>query len=272
MIRGVLLTHPISSADYKTRPIWRDMVDGYQGEGVQDMRLLWAIGVADSKRKEGEDLPQIFAQLAKAYFTGKTPWLSTFSPIAQQKYENFIQGLKDSGLADKVIQEHGIYLYLASTPVQGPWPYVKYIKQNGFVRPEQFFRERKWRLLDGLANFHVFVNGAQILDVLPYKDGFTRPEGAYTMSYGYIVPAGEVGNADKGFRDLINVPVPDNAQVIPGGVAIQNIALTAQGGGLRLILDDAAIEALTSDTFSGLTPSVVSVTAIESPQAGLGIK
>ena len=268
MIRGVLLTYSINSS---VKPVWDDIVSGKTSQGLLDMVLFWAIGVPQSKRKKGEKLPQIFARLADAYFKGrKMSWDITYSPIAQKKYEDFIQGLKDSGLADDVIKEHGIYLYLASTPGQGLWPYVKYIKENGFVSPEQFFTKNGIPFIDGVEGFHV-PNGARIGAVIPSKKGVTRPDGDYTIEYYYTTPEG-VLHDDKGFRALANVPVPDDAQVIPGGVAIQNIALTAQGGGLRLILDDAAIEALTSDTFSGLTPSVVSVRAIASPQAGLGIK
>ncbi|MFC1644017.1 hypothetical protein ACFL5C_01670, partial [Candidatus Omnitrophota bacterium] len=196
-VRGVLLTHPLKTGgelgELQKRPLWNNMIEGNLEGGRYDTILFWAIGAVKDKSTQKVNLGGIFANKAKKYFEKDFSHIGTYSPIVDfKKFDKFRKELREKGISEDIIQKHGIYLYLVSLKGDGYELYLKHIVEEGFVIPEKFFKEwkKKWR--DPVENFHSGRNGASIATVLPFKEGFTRPDAPYTIVYGY-----------KGFRNQV---------------------------------------------------------------------
>jgi DNA adenine methylase len=204
-IKGILFTG-FANTDgdinkIRNYPLWTEMVYSEKLIEKPDTIFFWAI-----LTEEGSGLGHKFIQMAKEYFKD-IPNLATFSPVVLPAYSQFAENLRRYNIPEGIIQEYGIYLYLSSLREGDFRLYLKYILNEHFMMPEEFFsllkkEGRNPKFLDVVQNFHSGMNGAVIVDVLPYREGFTRPDSLYTVIYGY---KGWEGKNTIGFSELGNV-------------------------------------------------------------------
>ncbi len=198
-VRGVLLTYPLNTggelAKIEEYPLWDNMFSGKSGKGPFDTLLFWAIGSSKDDATRNINLGQMFIDKAKAHFDD-VPYISTFSPAVG--FDGFREELEKKGIPEKIIEKYGIFLYLVSLRGGGYETYLRRIAEEGFILPEEFFKEEKAKARDLVENFHVVKNKAVIAAVLPRKEGYTRPDALFTIMYGYKGFKNDV----KGFRQL----------------------------------------------------------------------
>ncbi|MFH1552273.1 MAG: pentapeptide repeat-containing protein [Candidatus Omnitrophota bacterium] len=126
-------------------------------------------------------------------------------------------------MSEEIIQKYGIYLYLVSLKGDGYEPYLKHIVEEGFIPPEKFFKRQKKKWQDPVENFHSGRNAAAIATVLPFKDGYTRPDAPYTIIYGYkgfrnrVKEFGELRQVACPRDDMVHIGTPDTyfLQAVP---------------------------------------------------------
>jgi hypothetical protein len=264
VIKGVLLVHWLNSKGkikkIKDLALWPRMTAGSRPNKTYDTVLFWAISVPEN----GGGIGQEFIRLAKAHFKGLS-LTSTFSPIQNKDFENFKKELQQRGLDERTIKKHGIYLYLASTKEDGPWPYIDYIKHHDFITPEEFFKSRDLKFRDLTERFHVGKNGARIGTVIPRSEGSIRPrpDSAYGVFYRYD-DGGKDGYDYAGFRELRNLPDFAQTNVTNGGIDIRHISWGSDHR-IYFIFDDTTLQEMSSPDFKGLRPHITSVTTIKTP-------
>ncbi|NTV29256.1 MAG: hypothetical protein HGA80_04160 [Candidatus Omnitrophica bacterium] len=282
MTRGVLLTHRMKLGqnvhNLAELPLWNNMVAGRESLDGADSVFFWAIGVPPEKGIEGFNLGQEFASQAYQHFNNAGyARIRTFSPIIDKVFDGFKKQLAAQGFGQDVIEKYGIYLYLVADAQQGPIPYIKFIKEHGFVRPEQFFKDNKMKYKDPVENFHVGRNGATIGEVMEHVDGHTRPDSQRTVSYVYKEP-GVLD--DTVFKSLAQIDLPEDmaqkaaGETVNGGIDIQNIdvARAPGSGGARFAFDAAALDGIGDAQFGGFSPVIISLAPAENPLSALGIK
>ncbi|MFC1667908.1 LOG family protein [Chlamydiota bacterium] len=193
-IKGVLLTYPLTtkgdiSSTIENEQLWHRMTSGAVEQGDHDTILFWSIGTDPSMR--GMKLGEQFLAFAKQYFENKYEYIGTYSPVLEQGYQKFIEEeLRIKDVSEDIIKRYGIYLYLTSLRgKEGYRPYLDYIISNGYISPEHFFKIQDRKFKNNVENFHVLKGGAVITQVILFEKETTRPDGPYTVIYGY-----------KGFR------------------------------------------------------------------------
>jgi len=164
---GVLLTyrlHTGGNLDLVIRtPMWTNLIQAQGADPNGDTVIFWSIGTLKAAR--GKRFGGKFATLALECFND-VPYIATFSPITSHTYDVFVTNLRNTGVAEEVIDTHGIYLYLATV-------------------------NDDLKLIDLTSRFHAQNNGAKFGLVIPEKVGSTRPPGGiettmpYTITYIY---------------------------------------------------------------------------------------
>ncbi|MFC1570195.1 GNAT family N-acetyltransferase [Candidatus Omnitrophota bacterium] len=183
--------------------IWDMLTTGSSATGPSDTRFFWWIAVPKARQDASTKnirMGQVFAAKARVLLKD-VPNIITFSPVPG--YIKFKKVLRRKGLSKEIIDKYGIYLYLVFSREGGYDTYLKMIKKDKFVSPEEFFWAGKDKMLDLVGNFHCGHNHAPIAFILPRREGFTRPDSEYTVGYAY---KGYMNETIVEFEEKLNSP------------------------------------------------------------------
>jgi selenocysteine lyase/cysteine desulfurase/tetratricopeptide (TPR) repeat protein len=190
-IKAVLITCKVKTGgdlsviESKYPNLWLDMMNGKQEDDDYDTVLFLSIGTIPDEANENVDLAELCMAGAYDYFND-VPYVAAFSPVKVSVYEQFVEELRSVyHLPESTIEEYGIYLYLVSVKGEGFQAYLEYINDGGTEFPENYFYTKNKMPIDYVEELHTVTNGAVIADVIPHREGFSRPDSPYTIIYGY---------------------------------------------------------------------------------------
>lgn len=197
--------------------LWNRLTQGSPEPG-SDTLICYAVGVipeVSGKKVGGSVSTRLITEAKEVAAREGLQFVYTLSPTFRfEEFKNQYGKILEEAL---IPEKLWIYAYLISIKDGGPFPYLEYIKEHGYVSIRDYIKTTGNKLYCPTEGFHIIGNSAEIGIVLKGA----RPDCEYSIMYLYVDSEGGSAGIEKKIMEILQSYSGTNSFVSLNNVSIR---------------------------------------------------